>query len=105
MLNEYNFENIYIRHAIDENPEPTPNPSDPSVTPEEPKGCGGSFIGSFFALIALGYPGLENAFYEKLEELKKAAEENDAESVVTCLMDIVPTYHRADAASQKKVLA
>ena len=23
MLNEYNFENIYIRHAIDENPEPT----------------------------------------------------------------------------------
>ena len=38
----------------DENPEPTPNPSNPSVTPEEPKGCGGSFVGSFFALIALG---------------------------------------------------
>ncbi len=47
----------------------------------------------------------EDTFFEKLEELKKAAEENDAESVVTHLMDIVPTYHKAGQVSQEKVLA
>ena len=47
----------------------------------------------------------EKSFYEKLEQLKNAAEGNNAESVVSHLMDIVPTYHKASLVSQEKVLA